>query len=79
MLRMQTVLDLRRHEWDGQKETKGRSLTNATTEPKDRVRRHWGSILELAFLGQEPFGLEIVDIDELVLVTAHRPIHDTLS
>ena len=50
-------------------------LTNAATEPKDGVGRHWRPVLERALVGQEPLGLKLVDVAKVVLISAHGPIH----
>ena len=74
---MQTFPGLRWREW-GDERTTG-MLTNATTEPKDGVGRHWGAVLERALVRQEPLGLKVVDVAKVVLISAHGPIRGARS
>ena len=74
---MQTFPGLRGRKRGGKRATD--RLTNAATEPKDRVGGHWRAVLERALVGKEPLGLKLVGVAKVVLISAHGPIRGARS
>ena len=70
---MRSVRGLRKPKWEEGRDGRTRR-TNTATKPEDGIGGEGRSLLECTLFGEEPLGFEIVDVGEIVLISAHCPV-----